>query len=247
MILGALIDCGIPLQHVIGELEKINFSGYKIAESMTTRKSLSARRIEITLKEPKNKVSVHSHKNHSYKSDHHTHEGFRTWKEVRELLKDSRLPDSTKEKSLRAFELLAEAEAKAHGVARADVHFHEVGATDSLVDMIGTCIAVDFLQPDKIISTPVAVGSGGFVDCSHGRMPVPTPATLNILSGKPIRPQPVEMELCTPTGAALLVGLAESFEDLPKDIRILKTGLGAGSREGAGDLPGVFRAILAEY
>ena len=78
-------------------------------------------------------------------------------------------------------------------------------------------------------------------------MPVPTPATLNILSGKPIRPQPVEMELCTPTGAALLVGLAESFEDLPKDIRILKTGLGAGSREGAGDLPGVFRAILAEY
>lgn len=259
MILGALIDLGVPLEYLKKELKKVNFSGYEIIESNVTRRSLAAKRIEVKLDKQiqsttppsghpslKSRGNVHSHSKESYTHDHHIHEGYRTWKEIRLKIKGSRLRISVKTRVLKAFELLAKAEGEAHGVPVEEVHFHEVGATDSLVDMIGTCIAVDYLKPDKIVSTPVSIGSGGFVVCSHGKMPVPVPATLAVLRGIPVRPQPVEMELCTPTGAALLASLSDSFQEMPKDIKIIRTGTGAGAREGAGELPGIFRAILAE-
>ena len=122
------------------------------------------------------------------------------------------------------------------------MQFHEVGALDSIIDIIGGCIGLEILEIDQVWSAPVALGSGGFVRCEHGLLPVPTPATLEIMKGIPTRPSPVQKELTTPTGAALVAGLCQNFGEMPS-LRIEKIGYGAGSRE-VQAVPNLLRVVL---
>ncbi|MCW8131328.1 MAG: nickel pincer cofactor biosynthesis protein LarC [Planctomycetota bacterium] len=184
----------------------------------------------------------HSHDHahgHSHDHDHaHSHgeaeaHAHVTYAQIRELIERSGLTPRVKERSLRAFELLAESEGRMHHMPPDEVGFHEVGAVDSIVDFVGACIGLDLLGVEEVRCGPVALGGegGGYVDCQHGRLPVPAFATLELMKGLPIRPCPVAKELTTPTGAALLRALVrpEHFGPLPS-MNVEKLGYGAGTR-----------------
>jgi uncharacterized protein (TIGR00299 family) protein len=152
------------------------------------------------------------------------------------------LPGGARRRALAVFARLAEAEGRVHGVPPERVHFHEVGAVDSIADIVGACIALDTLGVERIVVGPLPLGSG-FVDTAHGRLPLPAPATVALLAGWPIRPGPGPGEWVTPTGAALATALGEPG-DLPA-MRLLGVGHGAGTRDG-GPVPNVLRALLGE-
>ncbi|MCX7804229.1 MAG: nickel pincer cofactor biosynthesis protein LarC [Planctomycetota bacterium] len=165
----------------------------------------------------------------------------RSWTEIERLIKRSGLSEFVRRKSLEAFERLAEVEARIHGIGRGEVRFHEVGATDSLVDIIGTFAAIEALEPDEIMCGPVTLGSGT-VRCDHGELPVPAPATIGLMRGIPIRPTDREGELTTPTGALLISSLASRFGPIPA-MTVEKIGYGAGHRDDPG-FPNVLRMVL---
>lgn len=171
------------------------------------------------------------------------HQPHRTWRDIADLIKRAPISESARERAYTAFERIAEAEAKAHGVAVDEVHFHEVGATDSIADILGVSILLDALQPTEIIATPLALGYGT-VESAHGMLPVPAPATAALVEGLPVYAGSIEGELTTPTGAALVACNATSFEPLPL-CTPLCTGLGAGSHDFEG-MPNVLRIIAAD-
>lgn len=166
----------------------------------------------------------------------------RTWADIRALIDAADLPLPVRERSLRAFELLAVAEATVHGTEVDRVHFHEVGAIDSIVDMVGVCLGLHALGIDHLVVSPIAVGSGT-VETSHGILPVPAPATARILAGVPILAGPASGELTTPTGAALVCAAAAEFGALPS-LRIDRVGYGAGTSDIG--CPNVCRLIVAQ-
>ena len=172
----------------------------------------------------------HSHR-HERPSDHeHTHS--RNWPQIRALISGAELPAATKKIALRAFQLLAEAEAKVHGIAPEQVHFHEVGAVDTITDIVCAAAGLDALGVTRWLCSPVNVGSG-FVNCAHGRMPVPAPATAELLKGVPVYSAGPEMELTTPTGAAMLRALGCEFDAQPP-LTVSAIGYGAGGRDPEG-------------
>lgn len=168
----------------------------------------------------------------------------RSWKDIGGLLEASELPSRVRFQTLRAFQALAIAEARVHGVEPEAVHFHEVGAIDSIVDIVGVCAGLEALGVERLIASPVATGSGT-IESAHGLLPVPAPATAELLAAAqaPLTPGPAETELTTPTGAALLVACVDGFGALP-EMRPLAQGFGAGTREiGAAN---VCRLLLGE-
>ncbi|SFP93835.1 LarC family nickel insertion protein [Caldicoprobacter faecalis] len=175
---------------------------------------------------------VHQH-SHVHSHTHvHSHNGGgvqRNFREIKELIENSALSQSVKDTALKIFEKLAMAEGKIHGIPCDQVHFHEVGAVDSIVDIVGTAICIDMLKPDIIMASPVNVG-GGFVKCQHGIFPVPAPATLELLKGIPVYSKNAQGELVTPTGAAILSALCSEFVDFPSMV-IEKIGYGLGKRD----------------
>ena len=180
----------------------------------------------------------HSHEEHNHSHEHH----HRNLKDIEEIINSSDLSNRVKELSLKMFMKVAEAVAKVHGKALYEVHFHEVGAIDSIVDMVGAAICLDYLNVDKIIASPVQVG-GGFVKCAHGLMPVPAPATTEILKNIPINTGIVQFETTTPTGAAILSANVEEFT--PKvDFSITKVAYGIGHRDL--EIPNVLRVYLGD-
>ena len=166
----------------------------------------------------------------------------RSWHDITEQLTTAELPDHVRATALLSFEELAIAESQVHGVNLQDVHFHEVGAIDSLVDIVGVCAAVHALDLEGIIASTVAIGSGT-VETEHGTLPVPAPATALLLLGMPIEGGPVPGELTTPTGAALLRGLGASFGPVPP-MRLARVGTGAGTRDIG--RPNICRVVLGE-
>jgi uncharacterized protein (TIGR00299 family) protein len=186
----------------------------------------------------------HSHDDpHSHDHGKHPHQHGRTLPEIRHLLKHADLTTRARELSLKAFTLLAEAEARIHGVAPEQVHFHEVGAVDAIVDIACCAAAADALALDRWYCSPINVGSG-FVNCAHGRFPVPAPATAELLKNLPTYAAHVQMELVTPTGAALLRALECRFEATPV-MRTQTIGYGAGSRNPE-RFPNVVRVSIGE-
>ena len=180
----------------------------------------------------------HSHEEHAHNHEHH----HRNLKDIEEIINSSDLSNKVKELSLKMFMKVAEAEAKIHGKALYEVHFHEVGAIDSIVDMVGAAICLDYLNVDKIIASPVQVG-GGFVKCAHGLMPVPAPATTEILKNIPINTGIVQFETTTPTGAAILSANVEEFT--PKvNFSIIQVAYGIGHRDL--EIPDVLRVYLGD-
>ena len=176
----------------------------------------------------------HHHHNHEHHHDHdhshghsHSHNGIAG---IRHIVQDHLdLPENVKEDVLKAYDIIADAESKAHGVPVTEVHFHEVGTMDAIADVTAVCMLIDRIKPQKIAASPVNVG-GGTVKCAHGIIPVPAPATANILEGIPSYSGDIKSELCTPTGAALLKYFVEEFGDMPL-MQTERCGFGMGKKD----------------
>jgi len=186
---------------------------------------------------------AHTHAEHGHAHGHDEHAHGRTHRQIRELISESGLSPFVKERALSIFQRIAVAEGKIHGVPAEDVGFHEVGALDSIADIVCTCVALESLGVEKVFVSRLHEGHG-WVDCAHGRFPVPTPATLEILKGIPLGQIDEPHELITPTGAAIAAEFAISFGLMPS-MRIEKIGYGLGSRD-LPARPNVLRAVLGE-
>ncbi|WP_331488046.1 nickel pincer cofactor biosynthesis protein LarC [Caminicella sporogenes] len=233
MNLGALIDLGVDTDYLLKELSKLGLnSEYEIKIEKKNKNGIEGTKVDVILQ--------HEHKkHHDKKHHHHVH---RNLKDIEEIINSSTLNDSIKKLSISMFMKIAEAEAKVHGKTLYEVHFHEVGAIDSIIDIVGAAICIDYLKPDKIAASHVQVG-GGFVECAHGLIPVPAPATVEILKGIPIKSGIVSFETTTPTGAAILAVNVDEFTD-KVDMAIEKVGYGVGSRDL--EIPNVLRVYLGK-
>ena len=222
MLLGALVDAGVPVDIPARAVAALAVEPVVLTTEQVTRHGLGATR-------------VHVHAPPSTTS--------RTWADVRELLARADLPDPVRERVLAVFGRLAVAEGRVHRVDPDDVHFHEVGALDALADVVGVVAGFAHLALGRLSASPVALGSGS-ARGAHGVVPVPGPAVLELLAGVPVLAGPVPAEACTPTGAALLAELVDEWTALPP-MRVTGTGLGAGSRDPV-ELPNVVRLVLGE-
>ena len=230
MTVAALLDLGLPLEHLSNELAKLGLpdGSYRLSEEQVLRGGMTGRQFVVHL--------PHSHEHHDHGHHHHRH-----YADIREMIAASSLTDRAKELAQRIFLKLAEAEAKAHQVAVDQVQFHEVGAVDSVVDIVGTAIALDWLKVDKIYCSAVPLG-GGFVETAHGRLPVPAPATALLMKGLLVHGNCGTGERVTPTGAAILAALAEPVATMPA-MQVMAIGHGAGSKDFE-DCPNMVRGFL---
>ena len=223
MNLGALIDLGVDADYLKTELEKLNIEGFHLEIKQDQRRGISGTKADVIIENPDNEK--HRHLRH-----------------VEEIINNSSLSDQVKQNSLKIFNLIAEAEAKVHNIAKERVHFHEVGALDSIADIVGAAICLDYLKVDKIMSSSIQLG-GGTVKCAHGIMPVPAPATALIVQNVPVKSGLVNHEATTPTGAAILVAMVDEFTD-NIGFPITKTAYGIGNRDS--EVPNVLRVFLSE-
>jgi uncharacterized protein (TIGR00299 family) protein len=208
MILGALIDAGLDLHQLEFELRKLNIPGYTLNAEKTTRKGLSGTRFLVHAEEDQTE---------------------RHLKDIEEILDHSALDDDIKVSGKAIFRELANVEAKIHNSAPEKVHFHEIGGLDSIIDIIGSLLGLKLLGIETVYASRIPVGTG-FVECDHGTLPLPAPASLELLKGIPIYASSMEKEIVTPTGIAILKNVAKSFGVIP-EMRIQRIGYGAGSRE----------------
>jgi uncharacterized protein (TIGR00299 family) protein len=237
MLLGALVDLGLSLPDLRQELGKLHLPGYALESKRVHRSGLHATKVDV-LVEPE-APPAHGH-HHSHGREHsHEHRGIR---EILGLIERSGLDPEVKERASVLFRRLAEVEAAMHGVPPEDVHFHEVGAVDSIVDVVGAVIGLHWLRADRFVSSPLNVGTGT-VTMSHGTFAVPAPATARLVQGAPVYGTG-EGELLTPTGALLVTAFATSYGPLPL-LRLESVGHGAGSRDVPGR-PNVLRLIVGE-
>ncbi len=224
MFVGALLDLGADFEKLQRELRLLPLSGYEISLGKCLRGGVQVSKFDVQLDAAPDQEDHHTHRS----AEHH-HRDFRS---IRRMIASSELPVWVREKSIEAFSKLASAEGKIHAQSPETVHFHEVGAVDSIVDIVSSMILMEDLLPARVLSAPINVGYGT-LECQHGVYPVPGPATQELLAGVPIFSNAIGGELTTPTGAALLTTLAESFGTRPL-MKINASGYGGGSR----DIPG---------
>ncbi|CUH97665.1 UPF0272 protein [Propionispora sp. 2/2-37] len=266
MNLAALLDLGVEEDYLRQELSKLKLDDeYELRIKKDNKQGIGGTRVDVVLRQ-----EVHSHEedsmaghgehdhHHHHHHDHHhehtghseavnghrdhTHHEHRNLRDIEDIINTSAVSGRVKELSLRMFRKVAEAEAKVHGKPLYEVHFHEVGATDSIVDIVGAAICLEYLKVGKIMASPVQVG-GGFVKCAHGVIPVPAPATVEILQGVPVKAGIVPFETTTPTGAAILAANVVEFTG-EIDFSITRTGYGIGHRDL--DIPNVLRVYLGQ-
>jgi pyridinium-3,5-bisthiocarboxylic acid mononucleotide nickel chelatase len=223
MTVGALLDLGVEFEALQNEIAKLGLSGYRLSASRVKRAGFAATKFDVEVDEATQPA--------------------RTFVEIREMIGQSSLIESVKAVSIQIFEKLAEAEARVHGSSVDRVHFHEVGAVDSIIDIVGAAIGFAFLGVEQYIASPLRVGFG-FVKAAHGAMPIPAPGTAQLLRGIPIYAGDSEGEFVTPTGAAIVAALCSSFGAMPM-MQIEKIGYGAGTRDPKG-FPNVARLTLGE-
>jgi pyridinium-3,5-bisthiocarboxylic acid mononucleotide nickel chelatase len=241
MLVGAMLDCGLDFELLRSELLKLGVEGYELSLRRVDRSGISAAKFDVHLTgEPH---SHGHHHNHEHSHGHRRQSHHRSLSEIKRIISSSNLGELVKGRAQAIFQRIGEAEAKIHNVPIETVHFHEVGAIDSIVDVVGACVAFDALKIGRIISSPLHVGSGTF-QCAHGTYPVPGPATAELLKGVPIYSKDVEGELVTPTGAAIISTLAESYGPMPM-MKIENVGYGAGTRDYS-KFPNALRAIIGE-
>jgi pyridinium-3,5-bisthiocarboxylic acid mononucleotide nickel chelatase len=227
MVLGAILDLGLPVEALQRALAGLLPDGCRLEATRVQRSGISATQFQVV-----DEAAKHGHR--------HEHRGLA---DIKRRIDRTDLPAAVKARAQALFDRLGATEADIHGVPVERVHFHEVGALDSIVDIVGGVWALDRLGPARIVSSPLNTGSGT-VSTAHGRLPVPAPATLRLLEGVPVYSNGVEMELVTPTGALLVTGHAGSYGPLPA-MRVVKSGYGAGSRDIPGT-PNVLRVVLGE-
>jgi len=223
MNLGAMIDLGVDKTYLINELKKLHLHGWELVVDKDQRHGITGTRVSV-------KITHHEHA-HRHLSD------------IEKIIDNSELDAGTRSLSMKIFMKVAEAEASVHGVPLNQVHFHEVGAVDSIIDTVGAAICFNALDVDAVFVGPVELG-GGFTDCSHGRLPVPAPATAIIIKGLEIKKEGVHFEATTPTGAAILTSLGTHFSDLPA-FTIRKSGYGVGQKDDP-KVPNLLRVFLGD-
>ncbi len=222
MTLGAMVDAGVPLEQVQAGIDSLGISGLRLAA--TPVKKHGFRGTKITVEAPPERGHRHLHHIHA-------------------LIDGSTLSPRQKDLAKRIFDRLGEAEARVHGTTMQKVHFHEVGAADSIADIVGSAIAWDLLGAERLYASPVPTGTG-FIEIAHGRVSVPAPATAELLVGVPLAESRVAAELTTPTGAAILTTLVSGFGPLPA-MTIERIGWGAGERDLA-EQPNLLRLIVGQ-
>ncbi|MBM4465372.1 MAG: nickel pincer cofactor biosynthesis protein LarC [Chloroflexi bacterium] len=219
MVLGAMLDAGLELDTLKEALAGLKISGYEIEARKVRRKELAGTLVDVRTSEGQVK---------------------RHLDDILEIIGESALPEDAKERAGAIFTRLAEAEARVHGVSVEEIHFHEVGGLDAIVDVVGSVIGLKLLGIEEVYSSPLHLGRG-FVECAHGFLPVPAPATLELVKGVPVYGWDVEAELVTPTGAAIISALAKF--DPPPPMRVERIGYGAGHRDLP--IPNLLRLVVA--
>jgi uncharacterized protein (TIGR00299 family) protein len=223
MNLGAMIDLGVEEAFLVAELEKLNLAGWKLEVIADQRHGIKGTRVTV-------------------KQTRHEHE-HRHLDDIEKIIDDSDLPEKTKSLSKKIFMKVAEAESAVHGVAIEQIHFHEVGAVDSIVDIVGAAVCYNYLNIDEVHVSAVELG-GGIVKCDHGNLPVPAPATAEILKEITASRGRVDFEATTPTGAAIIATLGNVFNS-KKSFRITRTGYGIGQKDHP-NIPNLLRIFLGE-
>lgn len=225
MNLGAMLDLGIPKEKLLQALSALRLDDeYNIKITGDSRKGITGTRVDVELVNTGTKTKA------------------RTYKDIKKIIEEATLSARVKKISLDIFDQIARAEAKIHGRKIDEVHFHEVGAVDSIIDIVGAAVCLDLLSVDKVKASAVELG-GGFIKCQHGILPVPAPATAEILKGIPVKSGRVQSEATTPTGAAILASNAEEFTD-KINFNIEKIGYGIGRKDW--EIPNVLRVYLGE-
>jgi len=223
MMIGALIDAGYPIEDLRKALRSLPLEGYTLEATKEERNHLFGTRFKVHVAQ-----------------DHHPH---RKFSDIKELILAGNFSSSVKDRSLAIFESLAVEEGKIHGCPAGDVHFHEVGAVDSIVDIVGSVLGMDFLGITVVCASSLPLGSG-FAETTHGRIPLPAPAAVALLKGIPVYDSGLKEELVTPTGAALVKGLAGAYGSMPAMV-LEKVGYGVGSRNLA-DRPNLLRILIGQ-
>ena len=255
MFMGAMLDLGLPRARLLEGLAPLGLD-FKLVVRKVQRSGLAARYVDVVVPQVKSAKAGkraaaapdhhHGTGGHAHSPQHghqyaHPHAHGRHYAEIHRLIERARLEPAVKKRTLAIFEALGRAEARVHGVALDDVHFHEVGAVDAIVDVTAAALALELLGIDRVTCSPVAIGHGT-VDSAHGRLPLPAPATFELLVGVPTVPAHVGWETVTPTGAAILKTVVDEFGALPP-MTVERIGYGAGN-DRPGPLPNVLRAVL---
>lgn len=253
MTVGALLDIGADREVLLEGLRGLKVDGYNIRIEKKLKNGISGTDFSVILEEEEHHEH-HEHHHHDH-DDHHEHEHehghehthdhehehvHRSMHDIERIIDESNLDDKVKKLSLKMFSLVAEAEGKIHGKPAGEVHFHEVGAVDSIVDIIGTAICINNLAVDRIVFSSLPL-SRGFVKCQHGVFPLPAPAALEILKGVPVYYTDIKFELVTPTGAAIAKGLADEF-GMVGELEVERIGYGLGKK--TYEIPNVLRVML---
>ena len=262
MVLGALLDAGLPLDALQRALGSLGV-GHELRVTRVLRAGLTATRLEVLGEDTGAHQHAHEHRgdhgdadgrgshHHGHHGDHHHHEPqasghthvHRSIREIGALIESSALSAPAKARAIGMFRRLAEAEAAIHGMSLDDVHLHEVGAIDSIIDIVGVVFALEWFGIDDIVSSPLNVG-GGAIEIAHGRFPVPAPATVRLLHGVPVYGGEIQAELVTPTGALVISTYARQFGPMPA-MSIERVGYGAGARDFE-RAPNVLRVVIGE-
>ena len=223
MLTAALSELLPDKNEFINELNALGIPGVEYSAEDCFKCGIKGTHITVKINGAEESEEMHSgQESHAH---HHGH----CFDEIKEIINSLNISDYVKTQALNVYRLIAEAESKVHGKTVEEIHFHEVGTMDAVADVVGVCLAVEKLNPDRIISTPVNVGSGQ-VHCAHGILPVPAPATANLLTGIPSYSDGITGELCTPTGAALLRNFVSEFSDMPV-LKIESVGYGMGTKD----------------
>ena len=222
MTLAAFVSAGMSFETLTEELKKLSLPGFRLERTSVRRSAIDAVHIEVLITDPP-------------KYHRHLHD-------IIAIIDQSTISNGAKRRAQNIFQVIADAEAKVHNTPVDRVHFHEVGALDSIVDIVGTAICLDSLGIEAVYTSPVKLGSGGVITTQHGTMPTPAPATVEILKDYPVRLTAVPHELTTPTGAAIVKALSSGVLT-DEDIRITAIGYGAGTREIA-EIPNLLRVVI---
>lgn len=266
MFVASLLDLGVDKDYLLSNLQTLPLEGYKINISRVKKMALDACDFNVILDVDnhdhdmqylyeENHEHTHEHEHsHEHKHEHHehhiheanhTHHVHRNLNDVTTIINNSQITDNAKSIANKIFQIIAEAEAKAHGTSVEQVHFHEVGAVDSIVDITAAAICIDKLNINKVFCSSLSEGKG-FVNCQHGAIPIPVPAVVNIVSANDLKLHftNTKGELITPTGAAIIAAI-KTDDSMPENFMIEKIGIGAGKRQY--NIPNVVRSMLIKY
>ena len=222
MVLGAFVDMGVSTQWLTEMIRSLSIGEVEIVARDVKQNGIGAKKIAVLEKGAS---------------------PARNYRDIVKIIEDARLGDRVKTTAVKIFSRIADAEARVHRCQKDDVHFHEVGAVDSIVDVVGAALCLDHLNIETVSASPLPLGSG-FVDCAHGKLPVPVPATLEIVKGIPVYGGTSDGELVTPTGAGIIASLSQAFGPIP-DMQIDRVGYGSGSRERQG-MPNLLRVFVGK-